>query len=49
MATDMIMAIAPVMDQVGYKAKGVVGGRGAVVAVRYPHENILRGSDCCLR
>jgi oxaloacetate decarboxylase alpha subunit len=41
MPTDMILPIAPVMDQVGYRAIGVVGGRGAVVAVRYLKEDIF--------
>ncbi|RJX26775.1 MAG: pyruvate carboxylase [Dethiobacter sp.] len=41
MPTDMITPIAPVMDQVGYKAIGVVGGRGAVVAIQYLRENIF--------
>jgi len=41
MPTDMILPIAGVMDKVGYKAMGVVGGRGTVVAVRYLHENIF--------
>jgi oxaloacetate decarboxylase alpha subunit len=41
MPTDMILPIAPVMDQVGYRAIGVVGGRGTVVAIRYLHENIF--------
>jgi len=42
MRTDMIMPIAPIMDQVGYKAIGVVGGRGVVVAIGYLHENIFK-------
>ena len=41
MPTDMILSIAPVMDQTGYRAIGMVGGRGAVVAIRYLHESIL--------
>jgi oxaloacetate decarboxylase alpha subunit len=41
MPTDMILPIAPLMDQVGYRAIGVVGGRGTAVAVRYLHENIF--------
>tara|TARA_B100001971_G_C18204042_1_gene546421 strand:+ start:258 stop:1526 length:1269 start_codon:yes stop_codon:yes gene_type:complete len=41
MPTDMILPIAPVMDQIGYRAIGMVGGRGAVVAIRYLHENIF--------
>ena len=41
MPTDMITPIAPVMDQVGYKAVGVVGGRGAVVVIRYLRENVF--------
>lgn len=41
MPTDMILPIAPVMDQVGYRAIGVVGGRGTVVAIRYLNESIL--------
>lgn len=41
MPTEMIIPIAPVMDQVGYKAIAVIGGRGVVVAIRYLHENIL--------
>lgn len=41
MPTDMMLPIAPVMDQVGYKAIGVVGGRGAVIAGRYLQENIF--------
>ena len=31
MRTDMIAPIAPIMDQVGYKAIGTVGGNGFVV------------------
>jgi oxaloacetate decarboxylase alpha subunit len=41
MTTDMILPVAPVMDQVGYKAIGVPGGRGGVVARRYLRESIL--------
>lgn len=41
MPTDMILPIAPVMDQAGYRAIGMVGGRGTVVAIRYLHENIF--------
>jgi len=40
MPTDMILPIAPVMDKVGYKAIGVGGGRGMVVAARYLKENM---------
>jgi oxaloacetate decarboxylase alpha subunit len=41
MPTEMMLPIAPVMDQVGYKAIGVVGARGAVMARRYLKENIF--------
>lgn len=41
MPTDMILPIAPVMDEVGYRAIGVVGGRGTAVAARYLHESIF--------
>jgi oxaloacetate decarboxylase (Na+ extruding) subunit alpha len=41
MPTDMILPIAPMMDRIGYRAIGVVGGRGTAVAVRYLHENIF--------
>jgi len=41
MPTDMISTIAPVMDRVGYKAIGVTGGRGAVVAAKYLNENLF--------
>ena len=34
MRTDMIAPIAPIMDQVGYKAIGTVGGMGFVVQIR---------------
>jgi len=41
MPTEMMLPIAPVVDQVGYKAIGVVGARGAVMARRYLNENIF--------
>jgi pyruvate/oxaloacetate carboxyltransferase len=39
MRTDMITPIAPIMDQVGYKEIGTVGGMGYVVQVRNLNEN----------
>ncbi|OGP61659.1 MAG: hypothetical protein A2169_13070, partial [Deltaproteobacteria bacterium RBG_13_47_9] len=39
MRTDMITPIAPIMDQVGYKEIGTVGGMGYVVQVRNLDEN----------
>ncbi len=41
MSTDMILPIAPVMDQVGYKAIATVGGRGAIVGIRHLGEDVL--------
>jgi oxaloacetate decarboxylase alpha subunit len=41
MTSDMIFPIAPVIDEIGYKAVGVTGGRGMVVALRYLKENLL--------
>jgi pyruvate carboxylase len=41
MGADMILPIATVMDQVGYRVIAVVGGHGGVVASRYLHEDIL--------
>jgi oxaloacetate decarboxylase alpha subunit len=41
MTTDMILPIAPVMDQVGYRHISIVGARGGVVAHRALHENIF--------
>jgi oxaloacetate decarboxylase alpha subunit len=41
MPTEMMTSIAPVMDQVGYKAIAVVGGQGAVVAIKHLKENIF--------
>jgi pyruvate/oxaloacetate carboxyltransferase len=39
MRTDMITPIAEIMDQVGYKAIGTVGGNGSVVQVRKLNED----------
>jgi pyruvate/oxaloacetate carboxyltransferase len=39
MRTDMITPIAEIMDQVGYKAIGTVGGNGSVVQVRRLNED----------
>lgn len=44
MTTDMILSIASVMDQVGYKAIAVSGGRAATVATRHLQENIFERS-----
>jgi oxaloacetate decarboxylase alpha subunit len=41
MNTETILPIAPVMDQVGYKAICVNGGRGTVVAARYLKESLF--------
>lgn len=41
MTTDMILPIAPVMDEVGYKLICVMGARGGVVARRALRENIF--------
>ena len=41
MSTETILPIAPMMDQVGYKAICVNGGRGAVVASRHLKENLF--------
>jgi pyruvate/oxaloacetate carboxyltransferase len=39
MRTDMITPVAEIMDQVGYRAIGTVGGNGFVVQVRNLNEN----------
>ena len=39
MRTDMITPIAPIMDQVGFKAIATVGSNGFVVQVRYYNED----------
>jgi len=41
MPTDMILPIAHVIDQVGYKAIAIGGGRCAVIAKRYLHEDFF--------
>jgi oxaloacetate decarboxylase alpha subunit len=41
MPTEMMLPIAPAMDQVGYRAIGVVGARGAVIAKKYLDESIF--------
>jgi oxaloacetate decarboxylase alpha subunit len=41
MTTDMILPIAPVMDQVGYRAIGFSGGRAGMVATRKLSESIF--------
>jgi oxaloacetate decarboxylase alpha subunit len=41
MTTDMILPIAPVMDQVGYRAIGFSGGRAGMVATRKLGESIF--------
>jgi oxaloacetate decarboxylase alpha subunit len=41
MSTESILPIAPVMDQMGYKAICVNGGRGTVVAARYLKESLF--------
>jgi len=41
MTTDMILPVASVMDQVGYKAIAFSGGRAGTVAARHLHENIF--------
>ena len=34
MTTEMMLPIAPVIDRVGFRAAGVVGGRAAVLMIR---------------
>ena len=41
LTTDLILPIAPVMDEVGYKEIALVGGRGATVMRRALKENIF--------
>lgn len=42
MTTEMMLPIAPVVDRVGYKSVGVIGGQGSVVAVRKLSENPIQ-------
>jgi len=41
MTTEMMLPIAPVMDQVGFRTVGLIGGRGTVVARRQLKENVF--------
>ena len=41
MSPDMITPIAPVMDRVGYRSIGVIGGRGGVVALRKLKQSVF--------
>lgn len=41
MTTDMMLPIAPVIDRVGFKTIGLIGGRGTVVARRQLREDVF--------
>ena len=45
MRTDMMTPVAEIMDQVGYRAIGTVGGNGFIVQVRKLNEDPWRGSE----
>ena len=42
MTTEMMLPIAPVIDRVGFRAAGVVGGRAAVFMIRQLKEDVFR-------